>query len=182
MSSPPASRSFPQMPTSRCLQPLFTLPLSYEHSKGRKWSEEQVSFQINTLPPSLPFSVSMSLSLSHTNTYAQRQRKREERERLITGKMRNGIVCISTNECRVFHLEHLKRKNNFRVTLLIHFSFNFIYIVLYWKGKRYRIHQDAQLFNRSYLTLYILTQTHTNNCSHELSEPFSCTALLLNQI
>lgn len=181
MSSPPASRSFPQMPTSRCLQPLFTLPLSYEHSKGRKRSEEQVSFQINTLPTSLPPSLSLSLCFSLTHTYAQRQRKREERERLITGKMKNGIVCISTNECRGFHLGHLK-KNNFHITLLIHFSFNFIYIVLYWKEKRYRIHQDAQLFNRSYLTLYILTQTRTNNCSHELSEPFSCTALLLNQI
>lgn len=131
--------------------------------------------------PSLSLCLSLCLSLTHTYTHICTDREKEKRERLITGKMRNGIVCISTNECRGFHLGHLK-KNNFHVTLLIHFSFNFIYIVLYWKEKRYRIHQDAQLFNRSYLTLYILTQTRTNNCSHELSEPFSCTALLLNQI
>lgn len=45
------------------------------------------------------------------------------------------------------------------------------------------MHRGAQLCNRSYLTFYILCIPSANNCSHELSEPLSCTApLLLNQI
>lgn len=125
---------FPRYTAQKQLTQITVYPLlSKEHRKGIETIWRAVSV------------------LKKQTTYTHKEKKI-----LIVGKMRNTIFCISTNQWCGFHF---LKSGTICIWLCSLFQFNFIYTVLYWKEKRYRIHQDAQLFNRSYLTFYILTQT-----------------------